>query len=145
MVDEQQMTNTNLTSRKLPSWQEMQVEAMRIGLEGTEVFKMVDDETKKVQWNGIGADRTPKFLRKLFDKLFVEALSAAYIHDLRFFIGGSKLQFYDSNSELKRNLYKCLRFYRKHYSLLGYWNTKIQINIAVWLCNKYGYEGWHKH
>lgn len=129
---------------KLPSWQEMQVEAVRIGLEGTEVFKLLDDKTKEEEWNGIGADRMPKKVRDFLDGLFVEALPAACIHDFRFVIGGSKEKFRESNSELKRNLYRCLRYYRSHYSLVGYWITKIEINVAVYLCNRYGYEGWTK-
>lgn len=128
--------------KRLPSWQDMECEATKIGLEGCEVFKLLDDATKKKEWNGIGSDAMSKRLRHFFDSLFVEALSGAYIHDLRFVIGGSKEQFHKTNSELKRNLYKCLRYYRSHYSLVGYWITKIEINIAVWLCNRYGYEGW---
>lgn len=128
--------------KKLPSWKDMKTEAVRIGLEGCEVFKLLDDETKEKEWNGIGSDSMSKWIRNFLDSLFVEALSAACIHDFRFVIGGSRKKFYESNAELKRNLYKCLRFYRKHYSLIGYWVTKIQINIAVWLCNTYGYEGW---
>lgn len=127
---------------KLPSWKDMKIEAIRIGLEGCEVFHLLDDETKEKEWNGIGSDSMSKWLRHFFDSLFVEALSAACIHDFRFVIGGSKDKFYETNAELKRNLYKCLRYYRSHYSLIGYWITKIEINIAVWLCNRYGYEGW---
>lgn len=123
----------------------MKVEALRIGLEGCEVFGMLDDETKSKEWNGIGPDRMPKKVRDFLDKLFADALPAACIHDFRFVIGGSKKKFHESNSELKWNLKKCLRYYRKHYTLIGYWMTRFEINVAVYLCNKYGYEGWNKH
>lgn len=88
--------------KKLPSWQEMKCEAIRIGLEGCEVFKMLDDDTKEREWNGIGSDAMSKKVRKFLDFLFVEALSAACVHDFRFVIGGSKKKFRESNSELKR-------------------------------------------
>ena len=146
MDDGQQMKKKESirSLRCLPSWQEMEIEASRIGLEGCETFQMLDDETKEKEWNGIGADRFPKKLRDALDNLFKEALSAAYIHDLRFVLGGTKKQFHATNSELRRNLKKCLRYYRSHYSLIGYWLTRLEIDIAVHLCNKYGYEGWHK-
>ena len=140
MDDGKQMKKFELD--KLPSWKNMKVEALRIGLEGVEVFGMLDDETKEKEWNGIGSDAMSERLRNILDWLFTEALSAACIHDFRFVIGGSKDKFYATNAELKRNLYKCLRYYRRNYSLIGYWTTKIKINIAVWLCNKYGYKGW---
>lgn len=127
----------------LPPWQEMKVEALRIGLDGCEVFKMLDDETKEREWNGIGSDAMFKWIRNLLDFLYTDALAAACIHDFRFVIGGTEADFHKSNIELKKNLYKCLKFYKDHYSILGYWLTKIKIKIAVYLCEKYGMPGWN--
>lgn len=136
------MNEKALNPRKLPSWKEMKYFAVLYGLEGCEVFQMLDDETKEREWNGIGKDSMPKWARELLDKIFPDALPAACIHDFRFVIGGSKEQFYATNEELKRNLFKCLKANKKKYSWFRYWRTKIEIRIAVWLCNKYGYEGW---
>ena len=127
---------------KLPTWEEMKYEAVRIGLEGCEVFKILDDETKTKEWNGIGSDAMPKWSRKLLDRIFANALPAACIHDFRFVIGGSKELFYAANAELKRNLFKCLRANKDKYTWLGRQITKVEIRIAVWLCNTYGYSGW---
>lgn len=116
--------------------------AVVYGLEGCEVFHLLDDETKEKEWNGIGSDAMAKWIRDLLDLMFEDALPAACIHDFRFVIGGTKQQFYDSNAELKRNLFKCLRANKKHYSFFNYHLTKLKIRLAVWLCDKYGYKGW---
>ena len=139
------MEDKNLEIRKPPSWQDMKYLALVYGLEGCEVFKILDDATKDAEWNGVGPDRMPEIVRDLLDKIFIDALPAACIHDFRFVIGGTKEDFYNANAELKRNLFKCLKVNKDHYSKFKYWLTKVEILIAVWLCNKYGYEGWHKH
>lgn len=126
----------------LPSWKEMEQKAKQYNLEGLETFNILDDETKEREWNGIGKDSMPKWSRELLDIIFQDALPAACIHDFRFVIGGSKEMFYAANSELKRNLRKCLKANKDHYTCVGYQLTKVKIRIAVWLCNKYGYEGW---
>ena len=129
---------------KLPSWEEMKYEAVRIGLQGCEVFKMLDDETKSKEWNGLGPDRLPKIIRDFLDKLFVEVLPAACIHDFRFVIGGTKKDFHEANVELKWNMDKCLRFYRRKFTMVGYWLAKLRVVIAYHLCENFGYEGWNK-
>lgn len=139
------METKKIEVRTPPSWQDMKYLALTYRLEGCEVFNILDDETKDREWNGIGADRTPKIVRELLDKIFKDALPAACIHDFRFVIGGNKSKFYEANAELKRNLYKCLRANKPKYSWFSYHFTKLEILLAVWLCNKYGYEGWHKH
>ena len=129
---------------KLPTWEEMKYEAVRIGLEGCEVFKMLDDETKAKEWNGIGPDRFSKLLRDFLDTLHSEVLPAACIHDFRFVVGGSEADFHAANLELKRNMDSCLRFYRRNFSLVGYWLAKLRVVIAYHLCEMFGYEGWNK-
>lgn len=129
---------------KLPPWEEMKYEAVRIGLSGCEVFKMLDDETKAKEWNGLGPDRLPKKIRDFLDTLYTEVLPAACIHDFRFVIGGTKEDFHTANYELKLNMYQCLRFYRRNFSLVGYWLAKLRVVIAYHLCESFGYEGWNK-
>lgn len=139
------MDKEKIEARTPPTWQSMKYLALTYCLEGCEVFNILDDETKDREWNGIGPDRMPKIVRELLDKIFEDALPAACIHDFRFVIGGTKAQFYTSNAELKRNLFKCLRANKPKYSWFRYWLTKLKILIAVALCDKYGYKGWHKH
>ena len=130
---------------KLPSWKDMKYLAMVYGLEGCEVFKLLDDETKEKEWNGLGPDRLPKKIRDFLDTMHKEVLPAACIHDFRFVIGGSKNDFHEANKELKRNMYKCVRANRREFSLVGYWIARVRIQLAYLLCEKYGYEGWHKN
>ena len=127
---------------KLPPWEDMKYEAVRIGLEGCEVFKMLDDETKTKEWNGIGPDSFPKMLRDFLDKLHSEVLPAACIHDFRFVIGGTKADFHEANRELKRNMVKCIRYYRRNFTLVGYWLARVRIHIAFLLCEEFGMPGW---
>ena len=141
-MDDAKHMRKMLELRSLPSWNDMKYLAVLYGLEGCEVFHLLDDETKDREWNGIGSDAFPKFIRRFLDFLFEDALPAACIHDFRFVIGGPKDDFYKANGELKRNLFKCLRANKKHYSFIGYHLTKLKIRLAVWLCNEFGYEGW---
>jgi len=127
---------------KLPPWEDMKYEAVRIGLEGCEVFKILDDETKAKEWNGIGPDRLPKIIRDFLDKLFVEVLPAACIHDFRFVIGGTEEEFHYANRELRQNMVSCIRFYRQKYTMVGYWMARIRIQIAFVLCENFGMPGW---
>jgi hypothetical protein len=96
------------------------------------------------EWNGLGPDRLPKRIRDFLDSLHKEVLPAACIHDFRFVIGGSKEEFYEANRELARNMYVCLRKNRRNFSMIGYWLARIRIRIAKILCDKFGWEGWHK-
>lgn len=127
---------------KLPPWEDMKYEAVRIGLDGCEVFKMLNDETKTKEWNGIGPDSFSKKLRAFLDTLYTEVLPAACIHDFRFVIGGTKEDFHKANLELKWNMDKCLRFYRRNFTMVGYWLAKLRVIIAFHLCENFGLPGW---
>lgn len=128
---------------KLPPWTDMKYLSILYGLEGCEVYKMLDDETKEREWNGIGPNRMSKKIRDFLDKLYKEILPAACIHDFRFVIGGTIIDFHNANSELKRNMLKCLRANRRSFSMIGYWLSKVKIHIGYLLCEKYGKEGWN--
>lgn len=130
--------------QSLPSWKEMKYLALCYGLEGCEVFSKLSPEVMDKEWNGLGPDRLPKRIRDFLDKLYKEVLPAACIHDFRFVIGGSREDFLSANRELARNMKICLRKNRRNFSMIGYWLARIRIRIAKILCDKFGWEGWHK-
>ena len=130
--------------QSLPSWKEMKYLALCYNLEGCEVFSKLPPEVMDKEWNGLGPDRLPKKVRDFLDKLYKEVLPAACIHDFRFVIGGDRAAFLAANRELARNMKVCLRRNRRNFSMLGYWLARIRISIAKILCDKFGWEGWHK-
>lgn len=130
--------------QSLPSWKEMKYLALCYGLEGCEVFSKLTPEVMEKEWNGLGPDRLPKWIRNFLDKLYKEVLPAACIHDFRFVIGGNLEAFYSANREMAHNMKACLRKNRRNYSMVGYWLARIRIRIAKILCDKFGWEGWHK-
>lgn len=127
---------------ELPKWEDMKYKAVLYSLEGCEVFKLLDDETKTKEWNGIGPDRFPKLVRDILDTMHEFVLPAACIHDFEYVVGGTKSDFYESNARLERNMRKCLKINRKEFSLIGYNLAKIKIKISKWICNNFGLKGW---
>lgn len=144
MKNEQNISNSlNSLFASIPDWKTMKVEGYRLNLIGLEVYKQLPPEVIEEEWNGIGPDRLPKWMRVALSNLHRCVLPAACIHDLRFVIGGNKDAFHAANKEMKKNMRTCLKASRKEFSWFGYWKEKREISIAYKLCEKYGFEGWH--
>ena len=131
-----------LTQSSLPDWEDMRYLALCYGLRGCEVFKQLEPEVIAREWNGLGPDRVPEWVRSFLDDLYSEVLPAACIHDLRYVIGGDFEKFREANDELKHNMRVCLKQNRNKFTLFGYLVARIRVNIAVFLCNVFGKPGW---
>ncbi len=131
-----------MTNKKLPDWKILKCECIRLRLDGLDVFNILSDEAIEKTFNYIGPDRMPEKIRIYLSKIFDCVLPAVLIHDCRFVIGGTIRDFHSANTELRKNLVKCLRANRKEFTLVGYWLARIKIQIAYLLCEKYGKEGW---
>ncbi len=143
MHNKEHEINAQSLFREIPDWKTMKVEGFRLRLDGLEVYGMLPPERIEEEWNGIGPNRLPEWIRRVLSNLHRCVLPAACIHDLRFAIGGNKDAFHSANKELKKNMRTCLKASRKEFSLFGYWKEKREINIAYRLCEKYGFEGWN--
>ena len=128
----------------LPSWRELKVEAIRLNLDCNDVFVKLDDETIAREFNYIGPDRFPKWLRETLARLHSCLLPAVLIHDLDYYIGGTKEDFHAANRRLNKNMKRCLKANRSKFGLISYWVERIHIRLFYKLCEKYGFEGWNK-
>lgn len=128
---------------KLPDWKALKVEAFRLGLDCNGVFKKLTEEQIEREFNYIGPDRMPEPLRVALSYLHVTVLPAVLVHDLEFVVGGSESDFHQANRRLKHNMKICLKDHRKQFTFLGYWWERLNVQIAYWCCEKYGYEGWN--
>lgn len=130
--------------KSLPGWRELKDDAIRLGLDGIEIFNEFTDEEIEKAFNYIGPDRFPEKLRLALSYLHRVVLPAVLIHDLDYTKGGTKTEFHQANKRLKKNMKKCVRANRKDYTWVGYQFAKVRIWAAYRLCEKYGYEGWPK-
>ena len=132
----------NILECPIPDWKIMKCEAIRLRLDGIEVFRKLTDEEKEREWNGIGPDRFPELLRMMLSNLHRCVLPAACIHDFDYVVGGTKNDFHEANRRMKKNMKICLKSSRDEFSFLGYHMARFRIHLAFRLVEKYGWFGW---
>lgn len=99
------------------------------------------DELVKI-YNGIGPDRFPVVLRKALDKLHPSLLPVAFIHDVQYHVGGTKLDFTAANALFKTNgkrmAFATYGWYDPRRYLV--WNTARKFGN---LCELFGLKGYN--
>lgn len=94
-------------------------------------------------YNGIGPDRFPEKLRALVTEINEIFSPAALIHDLEYYIGGTREDFTAANDRFRRNCYTLAKaaygWYdpRRYYWLFKAWRF-------AGYCEQFGWEGFHK-
>ena len=94
-------------------------------------------------YNGIGPDRFPEKVRELVTEINELFAPAALIHDLEYYIGGTKEDFTAANDRFRRNCYTLAKaaygWYdpRRYYWLFKAWRF-------AGYCQEFGWEGYRK-
>lgn len=122
----------------------MEFSAKQYGLNGTYLFCVLGTETKLKAWNGIGPKYFPLWARRLLSKLHTCILPAAYIHDLRFEMGGTKKNFKFANKEFLKNMKICLSMNKGRFTTVRMLVEKMRIRLAYRLVCWFGWKSWNK-
>ncbi len=111
-------------------------------LEKREIIWSFDyDELAKI-YNGIGPDRFPDWLRAIVTEANGLFEPAALIHDLEYYIGGTKADFTAANDRFRRNCYTLVKSAYAWWSPMRY----VLLNRARrWAnyCEMFGAENYH--
>ena len=112
-------------------------------LTGREILDDFTREELKAIYNGIGPDRFPDWLRAIVTEANGLFEPAALIHDVRFYIGGTREDFSVANAEFKKNCYTLV------YAAYSWYNPRrYKWQFRAWryyhYCEDFGWDGFHK-
>lgn len=117
--------------------------AARYMLEGQEILQDFSIPELERIYNGIGPDRFPEKIRDFVTSVNWLFEPAALIHDVEYWIGGTKEYFTAANDRFRRNCYTIVKAEYGWYSPLRYhWLFKAWRFSGY--CEEFGYEGFHK-
>lgn len=121
----------------------MEAKAKQYQLNGTSLFDILDIDTKIKAWNGVGPKYFPMWARRVLSKLHCCILPAAYIHDLRFEIGGTRKDFKSANKEFLKNMKICLRVNKSKFTAFGMIIERLRIKAVYRLVCWFGWKSWN--
>jgi len=130
--------------RPLPDIMDLVKSAKDLGLIGAEVFDEYDEKTLREQYNGVGPDRFPAYIRYILSTLLRENLEAVATHDMKYYKGGTIDDFHRVNDELKKNTRIIARKKFKWYQTRR-WKLYLIANVLKEATDKYGLPGWNLH
>lgn len=128
--------------KPLPSIFTLVASAKKMNLDGCNVFNEFTDKELEEQYNGVGPDRFPAYIRDVLSYLLWDCLEGVAIHDLDYCKGGTIGEFHEANARLKRNTRKIARIKFKWYEFRR-WKLYIVAPILQRATEKYGLEGWN--
>ena len=116
--------------------------ARQQNLTGREVLDFFSRDDLEAIYNGIGPDRFPDWLRKIITLANGLFEPAALIHDVRFYIGGTKADFTAANKEFRNNCYTLVKAAYAWYDPRRYkWLFRAWRYAGY--CEEFGWEGYH--
>ena len=127
--------------RPLPDIMDLVKSAKDLGLIGAEVFDEYDEKTLREQYNGVGPDRFPAYIRYILSTLLREDLEAVAVHDMKYYKGGTVDEFHATNQALKDNTRLIAKKKFKWYQTRR-WKLYMVANVLKEATDKYGLEGW---
>lgn len=122
---------------------DLRLEARELRLKGREILKQYSDEELQKIFNGIGPDRFPAPIRAALDVLHPALVVVAFIHDIRYYEGGKRSDFYAANTEFRENGYIVAK------KLYGWYNPR-RYRVRFFarkfakICDLFGWEGYTK-
>lgn len=141
------MSNSELTTveaeslRPLPDIMDLVRSAKALGLCGADVFDSYSEEVLREQYNGVGPDRFPAYIRYILSSLLRDDLEAVAIHDLKYYKGGTLDEFHLVNKQLKDNTRLIARKKFRWWQWKR-WKLYLVANVLKDATDKYGLPGW---
>lgn len=115
--------------------------ALRLGLEGTEIFNEFRMTEMAGIFNGIGPERMPEWLRDAVSLLHPSLVVVAFIHDLEYAKGGTRQVFTASNIRFRTNGYIAAKANYGWYNPLRYVVMARAARFSFY-CQQFGWQGW---
>ena len=115
--------------------------AKKLELIGADVFDEYSEEILREQYNGVGPDRFPAYIRYILSNLLRDDLEAVAIHDMKYYKGGTLEEFHAVNQQLKDNTRIIAR---KKFAWWQWrrWKLYLVANVLKDATDKYGLPGW---
>lgn len=130
--------------KPLPDIMDLVKSAKELGLDGADVFDKYDEETLREQYNGVGPDRFPAYIRYILSALLRDDLEAVAVHDMKYYEGGTIDDFHAVNQALKDNTRLIAKKKFKWYQIRR-WKLYLVANVLKEATDTYGLPGWNMH
>lgn len=132
----------NFSDFRLPSVHELVKRAEKYNLWHLHSLQQIPEDRLLDDYNGVGPDRWPEWLRNAVSWLLQDILEAVIIHDEDYTIGGNYADFLEANAVLADNI--CILAKKKY----GFWRIRRYFLLALapqieQLTNRYGWVGWN--